>query len=138
VGNDPTHLRDNRWSGNQRHETSDTPRARRATSANPSLVKIGQKIEKEFGGKYVGLIVISPKKRDHLYQKIFNKIKAITDRANQLKGLRPNGVVSLTAENFRDIRSSSAGLEVKPYVETFPETEESLPRFGNGSNTTRR
>jgi predicted RND superfamily exporter protein len=88
------------------------------------LVKIGQKIEKEFGGKYVSAIMVYPKKGNVYNQKIFRKLKTITEKANKLAGLRPNGVVSIVADNVRDIRGSVTGLEVKPYVEDIPTTEE--------------
>lgn len=92
--------------------------------ASHPLVKIGQKIEKEFGGKNITMIIVSPKKGTIYNHKIFRKLKVITDRANNLKGVRPNGVVSLVADNVRDIRSSAMGLETKPFVQDLPETEE--------------
>jgi predicted RND superfamily exporter protein len=91
---------------------------------NHPLVQIGQKIEKEFGGKNIVAIVVSPKKGTIYTHKVFRKLRAITDRANNLKGVRPNGVVSLVADNVRDIRSSAVGLETKPFVQDLPETDE--------------
>jgi uncharacterized protein len=88
------------------------------------LVKVGQMIQKEFGGKYIGAIIIYPKHGTIYTKKVFQKIKAITDRANNLPGLRPNGVVSLVSENLRDIQGSGGMLKVEPYVSDIPATEE--------------
>jgi predicted RND superfamily exporter protein len=93
------------------------------------LVIIGQKIEKEFGGRNITLIVVSPKKGTIYTNKIFRKLKTITDRANNLKGVRPNGVVSVVADNVRDTKSSAMGLENKPYVQELPETEEQFAQL---------
>jgi uncharacterized protein len=90
------------------------------------LVIIGQKIQKEFGGKYVVAIVVRVKKGTVYTKQVFNKIKAITDRATTLPGLRNNGVVSVVADNFRDIKSSGGMFKVEPYVTDIPETKEAF------------
>ena len=62
------------------------------------MVIVGQELEKDFGGKYITLITVTPREGTIYTPKVLNKIKAISDRALTLPGLRTPGVSSIMAK----------------------------------------
>ncbi len=101
------------------------------------LVMIGQEIQKDFGGKNMALIIVSPKTGTIYTPRVLAKVKTITERALQLKGLRTPGVLSLMSKQVQDIEVTDDQMTVKQFAAQVPETQEDLAAFRKRVETNR-
>jgi hypothetical protein len=93
------------------------------------LVKVGQRIEKLFGGKYMTVIGVYPESGTVYTPEILSKVKRITDKLTQLPGVKPGSVLSLMSPRVKDVRSTADSLEIVPLAEKVPQTDAEMAAF---------
>jgi uncharacterized protein len=93
------------------------------------LVKVGQRIEKLFGGKYMTVIGFYPQAGTVYTPDVLDKVKRVTDKLTQLPGVKPGSVLSLMSPRVKDVRSTADSLEIVPLAGAVPRTDAELAAF---------
>lgn len=83
-------------------------------------VTTNTKVEQIFGSKYVVVIGITPKQGDIYQTAVLEKVQHITAALLQTPGVVKENLLSLSARRAKDIEGSADGLQVKPLMETVP------------------
>jgi uncharacterized protein len=92
-------------------------------------VIIGHRVEKLFGGKYMTVIGFYPRTGTIYTPSILGKVKRITDKLEQMPGVKPGSVVSLMSPRVKDYHSTEDALEITPLADKVPETEAEIEKF---------
>ena len=93
------------------------------------LVIVGQRIEKLFGGKYMTVIGFYPQSGTVYSTEVLSKVKRVTDKLEQLPGVKPGSVLSLMSPRVKDVKSSADSLEITPLADKVPATDAELGAF---------
>lgn len=86
-------------------------------------------MEQVFGGKYVVVIGITPKQGDIYQPEVLAKIKRIQDGVEQLPEAVRHNILSLAARKVKTIKGRAEGMEVRPMMESVPQTPEDIARL---------
>ena len=86
-------------------------------------------MEQVFGGKYVVVIGITPKQGDVYQPEVLAKIKRIQDGLEQLPEAVRHNILSLAARKVKTIKGRAEGMEVRPMMESVPQTPEDIAKL---------
>jgi predicted RND superfamily exporter protein len=86
-------------------------------------------MEQVFGGKYVVVIGITPKQGDVYQPEVLAKIKRIQDGLEQLPEAVRHNILSLAARKVKTIKGRTEGMEVRPMMESVPQTPEDIAKL---------
>src|SRR6266403_545030 len=86
-------------------------------------------MEQVFGGKYVVVIGITPKQGDVYQPEVLAKIKRIQDGVEQLPEAVRHNILSLAARKVKTIKGRAEGMEVRPMMESVPQTPEDIAKL---------
>src|SRR5882724_1066450 len=86
-------------------------------------------MEQVFGGKYVVVIGITPKQGDVYQPEVLAKIKRIQDGLEQLPEAVRHNILSLAARKVKTIKGRTVGMEVRPMMESVPQTPEDIAKL---------
>ena len=86
-------------------------------------------MEQVFGGKYVVVIGITPKQGDVYQPEVLAKIKRIQDGLEQLPEAVRHNILSLAARKVKTIQGRAEGMEVRPMMESVPQTPEDIAKL---------
>src|SRR6266540_4945985 len=93
------------------------------------LVKVGKRIEKLFGGKYMTVIGFYPKTGTIYTPAILAKVKRVTEELEKIPGVKPGSVLSLMTPRVKDVHSSDEALEITPLAPKLPQTDAEIAVF---------
>jgi predicted RND superfamily exporter protein len=93
------------------------------------LVQVGQRIEKLFGGKYMTVIGVYPRQGTVYTPEILTKVKRMTDKLEQLPGVKRGSVLSLMSPRVKDVHSTADSLEITPLASKVPQTDAEVAAF---------
>ncbi len=94
-----------------------------------SLVVVGQRIEKLFGGKYLTVVGFYPETGTVYTPAILGKVKRVTEALERLPGVKPGSVISLMSPRMKDVHSSDDALEITPLAAKVPGNEAEIAAF---------
>lgn len=84
------------------------------------LVVVGKRIEQRFGGKFTTVIGVYPEQGGVYTPEVLGKVDRITKALEDLPGIRPGSVLSLTSKQLKDIHSTDESIEVAPLMRKLP------------------
>ena len=90
-------------------------------------------LDEIFGGRNLTVIGIVPKQGDVYQPQVLAKIKRIQEGIEQLPEAVRHNILSLAARKVKLIKGGPEGMEVRPMMETVPQTS-----GGNGEAQSRR
>ena len=79
-------------------------------------------LDKVFGGKNYTVIGIVPKQGDIYQPQVLAKIQRIQEGIEQLPEAVRHNILSLAARKIKSIKGGAEGMEVRPMMETVPQT----------------
>ncbi len=79
-------------------------------------------VERVFGSKYVIIIGITPKEGDAFSVPVLSKIQRLTTAILDTPGVVKGNILSLAARRAKNIVGTADGIEVRPLMETVPQT----------------
>lgn len=85
-------------------------------------VMTNNKVERIFGSKYVVVVGITPKQGDIYQPAVLEKVQHITAALLQTPGVVKENLLSLSARRVKNIAGTADGLEVKPLMESVPQS----------------
>lgn len=94
-----------------------------------SFVRVGQRIERLFGGKYLTIVGVYPESGTIYTPEILAKVKRITDALERLPGVKRGSVMSLMSSRMKHVRSSDDTLEITPLASAVPQTDAEIAAF---------
>jgi hypothetical protein len=105
--------------------------------ANPNLfappehpyVKTTNQLETLFGGRNLTVIGIVPKHGDIYQPAVLAKIKRIQDELELSPTAVRHNILSLAARKVKQVKGGPEGMEVRPMMETIPQTPEEIARL---------
>ena len=86
-------------------------------------------LDKVFGGKNYTVIGIIPKQGDVYQPQILAKIKRIQEGIEQLPEAVRHNILSLAARKVKSIKGGPEGMEVRPMMETVPQTPAEIEKL---------
>jgi len=86
-------------------------------------------LEKVFGGRNITVIGIFPKQGDVYQPQVLAKVKRIQDGIELLPNAIRHNILSFGARKAKSIRGGAEGMEVRPLMETVPQTPEEIARL---------
>jgi predicted RND superfamily exporter protein len=92
-------------------------------------VKVGQRVEKQFGGKYMTVIGFYPESGTVYTPRILAKVKRVTEALERLPGVKHGSVISLMSPRVKDVHSSEDSMEITPLGARAPETDAEVAAF---------
>jgi hypothetical protein len=84
------------------------------------FVRVQNEIADRFGGETTLILGIVPRSGDIFADEVLNKIDRITRRLENLPGVVPGNLLSVTASRVKSIRPTSTGIDVRPLIEALP------------------
>lgn len=100
-----------------------------------TYVTTNTKVEQIFGSKYVVVIGITPKQGDIYQTAVLEKVQHITAALLQTPGVVKENLLSLSARRAKNIAGSADGLEVKPLMETVPNSPTQMDALKRAINS---
>lgn len=105
--------------------------------SNPSLwapqkhvyVETTNLLEEVFGGRNLTVIGIVPKQGDIYQPQVLAKIKRIQEGIEQLPLAVRHNILSFAARKIKQIKGGREGMEVRPMLETIPQTSAEMEKF---------
>ncbi len=94
-----------------------------------AYVATTNQLDKIFGGRNYTMIGIVPKQGDIYQPEILAKIKRIQQQVELLPHAVRHNVLSLAAQKVKAIRGGAEGMEVRPMMETVPQTPAEIEKF---------
>lgn len=94
-----------------------------------SLVIVGKKLERLFGGKFLTVIGFYPREGTVYTPEILAKVKRVTEKMEQTPGVKPGSVISLMSKQVKDIRASEDAIEVQPLAAKVPGNDAEIAKF---------
>ena len=86
-------------------------------------------LDKIFGGKNYTVIGIVPKQGDIYQPQVLAKIKRIQEGIEQLPEAVRHNILSLAARKIKSIKGGPEGMEVRPMMETVPQTPAEIAKL---------
>ncbi len=83
-------------------------------------------VEKVFGSRYVVAIGITPKDGDAFQPEVLAKVQRVTAALVSTPGVVKGNVLSLSARKAKNIAGTADGMEVRPLMETVPQTAQAI------------
>ena len=93
------------------------------------LVKVGQRIETLFGGKYLTVVGFYVAAGTIYTPKVLAKVKRVTLALERLPGVRAGSVLSLMSPRVKDVHSVADALEITPLAGRVPATDAEMAAF---------
>jgi uncharacterized protein len=92
-------------------------------------VETTHELEKIFGGTNLTVIGVIPKRGDIYQPEILAKIQRIQSGVEQIPHAVRHNILSFGARKVKSIHGGADGMEVRPMMETIPETPEELAKL---------
>jgi predicted RND superfamily exporter protein len=92
-------------------------------------VKTTNQLEALFGGRNLTVIGVVPKQGDIYQPAVLQKIKRIQDALELIPHAVRHNILSLAARKVKQVTGGAEGMEVRPMMETVPQTPEEIARF---------
>jgi len=86
------------------------------------FVAATNQVERLFGSKYIIVIGITPKQGDAFSPHVLGKVQRLTTALLATPGVIKENVLSLAARRAKSIVGTPEGIEVRPLMETIPQT----------------
>ena len=86
-------------------------------------------LDKIFGGRNYTVIGIAPKQGDIYQPQVLAKIKRIQEQLEQSPHAVRHNILSFAARKVKSIKGGPEGMEVRPMMETVPQTPEELAKL---------
>ncbi|MBI3561721.1 MAG: MMPL family transporter [Gammaproteobacteria bacterium] len=86
-------------------------------------------LEEVFGGRNLTVIGVVPKQGGIYQPQVLAKIKHIQEEIEQLPNAVRHNILSLAARKVKQIKGSPEGMEVRPMMETVPQTPAEMERL---------
>ena len=86
-------------------------------------------LDKIFGGKNLTVIGIVPKQGDIYQPQVLAKVKRIQDEIELLPHAVRHNILSLAARKVKQIKGGPEGMEVRPMMETVPQTPAEIEKL---------
>lgn len=86
-------------------------------------------LEEIFGGRNLTVIGIVPKQGDIFQPAVLAKIKRIQDQLELVPHAVRHNILSLAARKVKQVTGGTDGMEVRPMMETVPQTPEEMARL---------
>jgi predicted RND superfamily exporter protein len=86
-------------------------------------------LEEVFGGRNLTVIGVVPKQGDIYQPRVLAKIKRIQDELELLPHAVRHNILSLGARKVKQVKGGAEGMEVRPMMETVPQTPEDIARL---------
>lgn len=99
-----------------------------APQAHP-YTKATKQLENVFGGRNITVIGIVPKQGDIYQPEILAKVQRIQEGIEQIPEAIRHNILSLAAHKVKAIKGTEEGMEVRPMMETIPQTAEEMERL---------
>ena len=96
---------------------------------NHAYVETTNLLEEIFGGRNITVIGIVPKKGDIYQPRVLEKIKRIQEQLELLPHAVRHNILSLAARKVKHVKGGADGMEVRPMMETVPQTPEEIERL---------
>lgn len=93
------------------------------------LVKIGNRIQKTFGGKYRSIVGVYPKRGTVYTPEILGKIQRITEKIQNIPGVKDRSITSLMSDKVHYIESIPDGIEITQLADGIPQNAEEMNRL---------
>nr|MDA8402586.1 hypothetical protein [Desulfobacteraceae bacterium] len=93
--------------------------------SHPNII-LGKKIHKIFGGKYSVIIGIEVKNGDIYNPITLTKIQRITKAVQNIPGVLPSNVLSLSSANVKAIQGTPDGMNVTRLMPEIPSTHQEI------------
>src|SRR6476620_1827863 len=94
-----------------------------------SLVQVGKRIEKLFGGKYMTVIGFYSESGTIYTPATLAKVKRVTDALEKIPGVKPGSVLSLMSPRVKDVHSTDDALEITPLASKVPANDAEIAAF---------
>ena len=94
-----------------------------------AYVETTNQLEEVFGGRNLTVIGIVPKQGDVYQPHVLEKIKRIQDGIELLPHAVRHNILSLAARKVKHVKGGAEGMEVRPMMETVPQTPEEIARL---------
>lgn len=99
------------------------------TPQKHAYVETTKQLEEIFGGSNLTIIGIIPKQGDVYQPQLLEKVKRIQERIEQLPHAIRHNILSLAARKVKYITGGSEGMEVRPMMETVPQTRAEIEKL---------
>ncbi len=86
-------------------------------------------LEEVFGGKNIVIVGIVPKQGDIYQPQVLAKIQRLQQRIEQIPHAVRHNILSLAARKVKSIKGGSEGMEVRPMMETVPQTPDEIAKL---------
>jgi uncharacterized protein len=86
-------------------------------------------LEEIFGGRNLTVIGIVPKKGDIYQPRVLAKVKRIQEQLELLPHAVRHNILSLAARKVKHVKGAEDGMEVRPMMDTVPQTPEEIERL---------
>jgi uncharacterized protein len=96
---------------------------------NHAYVETTNLLEEIFGGRNLTVIGIVPRKGDIYQPRVLAKIKRIQEQIELLPHAVRHNILSLAARKVKHVTGGAEGMEVRPMMETVPQTPEEIERL---------
>jgi len=93
------------------------------------LVKVGKRIEKLFGGKFMTVVGFYSESGTIYTPATLAKVKRVTDALEKIPGVKPGSVLSLMSPRIKDVHSTDDALEITPLASKVPENDAEIVKF---------
>src|SRR5262245_31360884 len=94
--------------------------------ASHPFVKATNQVEKIFGSKYVLLVALTPTSGDAMQPAVLQKVQRITAGLTDMPYAVKENILSLSARKAKNIIGTADGLEVRPLMDTVPQSSEAI------------
>ena len=94
-----------------------------------AYVETTNQLDKIFGGRNYTVIGIVPKQGDIYQPQVLAKIKRLQEEIEQLPHAVRHNVLSFAARKVKQIKGGPEGMEVRPMMETVPQTPAEIEKF---------
>jgi predicted RND superfamily exporter protein len=96
---------------------------------NHAYVETTNLLEDLFGGRNLTVIGVVPKTGDVYQPKVLEKIKRIQDELELVPHAVRHNILSLAARKVKEVKGGPDGMEVRPMMDTVPQTPEDIARL---------
>jgi predicted RND superfamily exporter protein len=94
-----------------------------------AYVETTNQLEELFGGRNLTVIGVLPKQGDIYQPAVLAKIKRIQDELELVPHAVRHNILSLAARKVKQVKGGADGMEVRPMMETVPQTAEEIARL---------